>query len=492
MKAKITFIADSGENIGMGHIYRCIAYAEMLCHHFKCSLYLDKSLEGFFDDKAHPFKSIKTCNMPALTVDKETESQILFFDGYRFDFKEILHLREMGYLCVYVDDLLLNKVYPFDLIINYTTPQHTTDYKKPLYARLALGLGYAPLRKEFREAIAFKQDHDTSNSVFVCFGGEDKDDLTLRVLMDLMVIKDVKLNRVIGVVGKAYRHWDRLKNKVKCLQSKIDIQLYKDLSSQKMSQLMKSADYFITSASVIGLEAACFGRNLLVVKTVDNQVNWFKNLTEKGLALGVEGSEIKQKKYNYRSLFEADPTLFFKVRNKYIKDPKEWIVRQFRRLIREKDLNIRPVLEQDVKIIFDWANEREVRENSVNQEPIDWVDHFNWFKSKLASQECCFYMVEENQQPVGQVRFDREQATWGVNFSIDVNFRGKNYSTAIIKKACEQLEKDVKATNVKAIVKEGNLASLYAFTNNDFKSIGSRIIKGEMYDQLEKKSYANK
>jgi hypothetical protein len=42
-------------------------------------------------------------------------------------------------------------------------------------------------------------------------------------------------------------------------------------------------------------------------------------------------------------------------------------------------MKIRHALESDSKYLWQWRNDPQTRQNSVNQDEISWGDHNNWF-----------------------------------------------------------------------------------------------------------------
>src|SRR6185436_6613216 len=107
----------------------------------------------------------------------------------------------------------------------------------------------------------------------------------------------------------------------------------------------------------------------------------------------------------------------------------------FRGLVKD-NLHFRFANESDVDLYFKWANDSLVRENSFNQKLISYEDHVKWFKSKLASNDCLFYLfLNEENVPVGQVRIDKNDEIV-VGITVDEKFRGKSLGVEMLKMAC--------------------------------------------------------
>ena len=81
---------------------------------------------------------------------------------------------------------------------------------------------------------------------------------------------------------------------------------------------------------------------------------------------------------------------------------------------------IRPVTEEDSRLLYEWRNEELVRKNFFNQEIIPWENHEQWFKKILASDnEYAFILVDGNDL-IGQVRLTVENDVAEISYSIDV------------------------------------------------------------------------
>jgi len=132
-------------------------------------------------------------------------------------------------------------------------------------------------------------------------------------------------------------------------------------------------------------------------------------------------------------------------------------------------LKLRDAAYGDAKLLFDWANDESVRNNSINQEPITWENHLNWFREKLNDTGTKILILENNDLPVGQMRVVMQEGCWTINYSVDKNFRGKGYGKKIVLLTLEKYPGD----SFRATVKKENIASKKVFENLGFKSLHS-------------------
>lgn len=125
----------------------------------------------------------------------------------------------------------------------------------------------------------------------------------------------------------------------------------------------------------------------------------------------------------------------------------------------------------DAKILFDWANEAYVRANSFSPEPILWDQHIAWLKAKLASPDSHIFLFFEEDEPIGQVRFDKIYGAFEIDYSVGRNKRGRGLGSLMLKLAIEKLievEAGQLPIQVFGQVKSSNLPSIKIFRSLGF------------------------
>lgn len=133
-------------------------------------------------------------------------------------------------------------------------------------------------------------------------------------------------------------------------------------------------------------------------------------------------------------------------------------------------LNLKKARPEDVDLLFEWANDRVVRENSFNTAPIAYEEHVEWFGKILADESVHQYILYEDDLPVGQIRLNVENKTAVIDYSICAKKRGKGCGSELLSLVRDQLEVD-KITNVTKLigqVKYENAASSRAFERCGF------------------------
>lgn len=143
---------------------------------------------------------------------------------------------------------------------------------------------------------------------------------------------------------------------------------------------------------------------------------------------------------------------------------------------------LREVTNKDIEQLFEWANDDVVRKNAVNQEKIDWEDHKKWYNSRDFGSRTFIFILEENSESVGQIRFDKIENNYEIDYSIDEKYRGKGYGITILKEGIDKLFSGLKENvSILAKVKQENIASFKVFKKCGFSLINKEENKGDVY-----------
>lgn len=125
---------------------------------------------------------------------------------------------------------------------------------------------------------------------------------------------------------------------------------------------------------------------------------------------------------------------------------------------------LRAVSEKDSELLFRWANDPEVRNNSFNSDPILWEDHTAWFSKKLSDEDTKMYILYDNNIPVGQVRCAlSENACAEIGYSVGSAFRGHGYGTYLLSLLYAHISAETNWEKLIGKVKKENIASQKAF-----------------------------
>ena len=142
-------------------------------------------------------------------------------------------------------------------------------------------------------------------------------------------------------------------------------------------------------------------------------------------------------------------------------------------------LSLRFVDDSDCCLLWKWANDVEVRQQSFNSEPISWTSHVNWFVGKLNDPDCHYFIgLNEGGLPIGQVRFDVTNYV-EVSVSVASSERGKGHGSSLLRMASTEMFRTVDIIRIDAHIRPENVASQQAFLKAGYLFAGRVLIKGQ-------------
>ena len=134
-----------------------------------------------------------------------------------------------------------------------------------------------------------------------------------------------------------------------------------------------------------------------------------------------------------------------------------------------RSIRLRKAKENDVDLLFKWANDSEVRRNAFHTDPISHEEHIRWFKKTMDNPDIGQYVLIDDDKPIGQVRLSIDGTDAEIDYSVDAAYRGSGYGRMIIHLIKQRTIEDF--PEIKRLigrVKPANVASFYCFTQNGF------------------------
>ncbi|MDW8301671.1 MAG: UDP-2,4-diacetamido-2,4,6-trideoxy-beta-L-altropyranose hydrolase [Bacteroidia bacterium] len=286
---KIYFRADGNSQIGLGHITRSLALADMLKEHFEICVLIQEPLTEVFAQIQEVTKNIivlpQTTDYLAeacyIAEKYLTGKEIVVLDGYNFQTEYQKIIKNTGVKLVCIDDL---HAWHFvaDVVINHAGGVKETDYSCEPYTKLCLGLEYALLRKPFLEAAQQERTIEKIENAFICFGGSDPHNFTEKALQACLEAKIFKEIHV--VVGSAYPYFEQIKN---LTNHEKNIFLYQNLNAQDLCNVMKKCHLGIVPASSVAIELWFIRMKVvMVIMTALNQKEIYQGLIQKANFVG--------------------------------------------------------------------------------------------------------------------------------------------------------------------------------------------------------------
>ncbi|MBC5992147.1 UDP-2,4-diacetamido-2,4,6-trideoxy-beta-L-altropyranose hydrolase [Pontibacter cellulosilyticus] len=467
-KTRIIFRADGNSQIGLGHVVRSLALAEMLCHDFECIF----AIQAPSPELQEQIK--QTCDgviiLPVCHYEEDrfiyelqayiAEDVIVVLDGYHFNTAYQQNIKRRGCQLYCIDDI---HTYPFvaDYILNQAGGVDAAKYKTASYTKLLLGPAFALLRPPFLAAAKAERTLPAGDvRVFLNLGGADPQNHTLQIAKELARIPGIK--NVEVTVGSAYLHLPDLQEWVKKHKA---YSLHQNLNAEELCQLMQKCAVAVTSASGVAYEYASVGGRLFILQTADNQAGLYTFLTQNNIAQKYEQLEQALQAHLPDSFQQA-----VKIQRQYLDGRSDERLKQvFQRMALAASITIRCVSENDLMLLFNWANDPEVRRYSFNTNPILLESHTRWLKTKLEDKQAKLYVAEANGVPLAHVRFEVNDSRATISYLLGSDFRGKGMSHVVLQKCIVKLlQQNPKLVLIDGLVQPENVASIKAIMKVGF------------------------
>ncbi|MEJ8802718.1 UDP-2,4-diacetamido-2,4,6-trideoxy-beta-L-altropyranose hydrolase [Pontibacter sp. H249] len=467
-RTRIIFRADGNSQIGLGHVVRSLALAEMLRHDFECVF----AIQAPSQELQEQLK--KSCDgviiLPVCNHDEErfiheldayiAEDVLVVLDGYNFSTAYQQSIKRKGCQLFCIDDIY-GYTFVADAILNQAGGVKAEKYKTADYTKLLLGPKYVLLRPPFLEAAKAERSLPTGAvSMFLNLGGADPQNHTLQIAKALKQVQGIE--KVEVIVGSAYQHLPELQT---WLHHNRKYSLHQNLSAEEMCQLMQSCAIAITSASGVAYEYASVGGLLFVLQTADNQESLYTFLTQNGIAQKYEQIE--------RSIKAGLPTAFEQAvttqRQYFDGKSDERLMKVFCNMALATGITMREATSNDLMLLFEWANDPEVRKNSFNPNPILLESHTRWLHTKLEDKQAKLYIAEAAGEPAAHIRFEILNGKAIISYLIGSGFRGKGLGHVILQKGVAKLlQQKPELKFVEGLVQQENMASVRAFEKAGF------------------------
>jgi UDP-2,4-diacetamido-2,4,6-trideoxy-beta-L-altropyranose hydrolase len=271
---RVILRADAGSEIGLGHVVRCLSLVDMLKDQFRCLFIISNPATAVIEmiqriTEVHVIHH-DTLNGEITSLRKLINKEdIVVTDGYHFDTPYQQFIKSVACKLVMIDDKA-DMHYYADLIINHGNDSMINRYKKEPYSKVLAGFRYLLVRKEFLEAAISGRSITTIHTAFICMGGADPFNITIKVLKACFQTDFLK--RVIIVTGSAYRNHQQLQD---CISQhrkyNKDILHESNISGERIIELISMSQIAIAPASSIALEICCVKAGLLSGIVIDNQ-----------------------------------------------------------------------------------------------------------------------------------------------------------------------------------------------------------------------------
>ncbi len=458
---RIVFIrADASEKIGLGHVMRCFALAQMINDAFEIRFFCKEIPTQLAEE-------ISTAGFTIEKIEREDEfvnllntKSIVILDGYEFGLEYQARIKKSRARIIWVSDFKAGN--PFaDIILNQAPGIQASDYQTSFSSRFLLGADYALLRPIFFQPIIKPK---IPASVFICFGGADPLNLSLKTLEILSSFS--KFEKCTVVTGAAYRFQSELEDFIQ--NSEQYIEHFHAIDAATMHALLCQSALAIVPSSSIIYEAMATNCQLISGYYLDNQKLFYEGLKAQDCFYDAEQFETENLK---------------KALNSYIKNPEKKanlidkkspnrIKKAILQLAMLQNIHLENMQAEDVGLTFTWATNAEVRKYSFQQKPIKADEHNAWFAKKITDENVLYYKCFYKNEIIGSVRFDIAATEATISYLLDPKCHGKGLALPMLMAALGKMEQS--GSNVKRVVgyvMKENLASIRIFEALGFVAV---------------------
>ncbi len=130
-------------------------------------------------------------------------------------------------------------------------------------------------------------------------------------------------------------------------------------------------------------------------------------------------------------------------------------------LLRKANIN-------DESLLFNWANDPDVRKWSFNKKIISLSEHKVWFNRKLTNKNIIIWILESSNTPAGMVRFEKKENKILLNYLIAPHWRGQRLASNMLTMAMIELNNYWKNIKVLAYTLPENIASIKSLEKAGF------------------------
>jgi UDP-2,4-diacetamido-2,4,6-trideoxy-beta-L-altropyranose hydrolase len=427
---KIAFRTDASNQIGTGHFVRCLTLADELIKQGAHIRFISRNLPLHLIEMLNakgmecislitvasqePIDGLAHSSWLGTSQAQDAQATIQALADQSWDWIIVDHyaLDELWERAVHVSckklmaiDDLADRQHDCDVLLDqnyYADTQKRYIGKVPAHCQLFLGPRYALLREEFR-TLREKVKVRTGDvkKIFVFFGGVDADNYTnlaIQALAELNITLEVDV--VIGA-----QHPNREQIKQACIANSFICHI----QTTRIAELMVDADLAIGGGGTATWERCCLGLPTISFCLAENQRKLIVDAALAGLLYAPIGTRnlVEVIRDHVNSLLE-NPALIKLISNTAMKfvDGKGAL-----RIISALGINhieIKQAVKEDSINIYEWRNNKKIRDVSINSGAITWEEHQRWFDAVLIDKNRELIIGTTQNKPVGVVRFDIE------------------------------------------------------------------------------------
>ena len=485
----LLFRTDASLKIGTGHVMRCLALAQAWQDAGGSAMFAMAEATPAIQARV----AAESCGIVPVSAGVGTEDDSaqtiawagegqaawIVVDGYQFDGEYQRRLKAAGFKLLFLDDYGHAAHYSADFVLNQNVSANQGLYAdREGHTCLLLGPRYCLLRREFAAWRKWtRKPLSVGRRVLVTLGGSDPGNMTLRVVDALKMVRLKDLEATILVGGS-----NPLAAMIEKAAARSGPNITVKHDATNVAELMAAADVAVSGAGSTCWELCRMGLPALLVDLAANQTPLASELERRGCAVHVGDQATSMQKIAQqleRLLGSHELRQSLSQRAQELVDG--WgTSRVVSVLQRTERLRLRPVRAEDSRLLWEWANDPQVRAASFSSAPIPWETHVAWFAQRLGPEKTLIFIAEdEAATPCGQIRFDaRTDGDWETDISMARGWRGCGLAGDLLRLGMHTMEEKGSNLRFHAFVKPANLASVKMFGKAGFKKTGTEQLRG--------------
>lgn len=498
---KIVFRADASNNIGTGHIMRCLVLAQILREYGHNIQFSTRSQKGDL------INFITSKNFKVKTLNETSTSQLAMYESYyknpkqvsefcdainfiaetkRADIVVVDHYlleqvweqtvkNELNCKIVVIDDL--KRRHSCDLLFDVTLGRKIQEYHPyvPNNCKVLTGCEYALLKPQFikkRKQISLLPQ-EKKHKLLISMGGIDNTNITLKILTELANFDSSLLFDITVLISPKSPYYLEVLEYIKTFPRKVTQVDF----VENMAELILEHTIAIGAPGGSAWERVSLGMPCLLIVIAENQKEICKKLTQEKAAVSISIDKIskllpssltkliiKYEHFRDNAKRLCDARGLYRV-NFHINALSEKRQNYFH--------NCRLATKDDIQQVYAWQTQPETRKFANNSNIPTYVEHVQWMKDKLSSTTCFFYIIEintDNGPPMsaGVVRLDEITKN---NFIVSIYVTPEHYLKSLAIDALNFIDHVHPDCQINAKVLSKNLASHKLFSKAGYKRI---------------------
>jgi len=493
----IIFRTDASQQIGSGHVMRCLTLADELRQRGAEVLFVCREHPGHLislvEGKGYPVIRLRPADVEytvspedvahaawlgvswqqdaadTITALGETQPQWLVVDCYALDYRWEKTLRPYVGKIMVIDDLA-DRPHECELLLDQNLYQSMeTRYENlvPGNCQKLLGPSYALLRPEFAAARKnLRRRNGHVRRVLVFFGGVDPTNETEKALQVLAGIADRQFN-VDVVVGGGNLHKEQIQNFCAAHDG-----FHYHCQVDNMAELMAAADLAIGAGGTATWERSSVGVPSIITAVAVNQKELVETGALKGLLfnLGEAHPVSSEKLLNALKFSVSFPETLQYYSANCLSTVDARGTNRIANLLSPPQITIRRASLEDCDAVYEWRNAKETRRYIFDAEPIPLETHRSWYCRTLENPNRILLIGEIDNKPVGVLRYDFTEDEALISVYLVPGGQGHGIGSQLLRCGTQWVRENYPQIGViNAEIFRENIASLRAFETAGYK-----------------------